>query len=130
MRDVLGRLRAALTPQAVLLLAGTLLLLAGLGVSSSRGGQSMTELERRISRTLSGGEGAGEVRVVILTRQTQQGTQSVLSGTQTQQQPSGAIAVAQGAGDPLVNLRLTQALCSLLGLPASAVSVMGGSGGE
>ena len=130
MRDVLGRLRAALTPQAVLLLAGVLLLFAGFGATSSAGSGGMTALERRISRTLSGVEGAGEVRVVILTRQTQQGTQSVLSGTQTAEQPTGAIAVAQGAGDPLVNLRLTQALCSLLGLPASAVTVMGGSGGE
>ena len=130
MRDVLGRLRAALTPQAVLLLAGALLLFAGFGASSAGKSGSMTDLEQRISRTLSGVEGAGEVRVVILSRPAQQGTQSVLSGTQTTEQPCGAIAVAQGAGDPLVNIRLTQALCSLLGLPASAVSVMGGSGGE
>ena len=130
MRDVLGRLRAALTPQAALLLAGALLLFAGFGAASGGGSGGMTDLERRISRTLSGVEGAGEVRVVILTRQTKQGTQSVLSGTRAAEQPSGAIAVAQGASDPLVNLRLTQALCSLLGLPASAVSVMGGSGGE
>ena len=134
MRDVLGRLRAALTPQVVLLLAGALLLFAGFGAASGGGGGGgggMTALERRISRTLSGVEGAGEVRVVILCRQARQGAQSVLSGgTQAQETPSGAIAVAQGAGDPLVNLRLTQALCSLLGLPASAVTVMGGSGGE
>ena len=125
MRDVLGRLRAALTPQAVLLLAGVLLLFAGFSATSSAGSGGMTALERRISRTLSGVEGAGEVRVVILCRQARQGAQSVLSGgTQAQETPSGAIAVAQGAGDPLVNLRLTQALCSLLGLPASAVTVM------
>ena len=40
----------------------------------------------------------------------------------------GAVAVAQGADDPLVCLELQQALCALLGLPASAVSVVTGGG--
>ena len=40
----------------------------------------------------------------------------------------GAVAVAEGAGDPLVRIELEQALCALLGLPASAVSVV--TGGE
>jgi len=49
-------------------------------------------------------------------------------GGETQAIPSGAVAVAQGADDPFVCAQLTQALCALLGLPASSVSVI--SGGE
>ena len=89
----------------------------------------MTALERRIGDTLSDVQGAGRVRVVILTRQVQQG-QTGLSGADMQEMPSGAVAVAEGANDPLVNMRLTQALCSLLGLPATAVTVMSGTGGN
>ncbi len=36
------------------------------------------------------------------------------------------MAVAQGADDPLVRMQLEQALCALLGLPNSAVSVVTG----
>ncbi len=123
--DVLRRLRAALTPQALLALA--LLALLGAAAGASGGGQE-TALERRIARALSAVEGAGEVRVVIMTRAE---TESApLSGSASREIPCGAVAVARGAGDPLVNLRLTQALCSLLGLPASAVSVLGGAGGR
>lgn len=125
MRDALDRLRAALTPQALLLAAAALLLAAGLGLfGGSR--EETTALERRISKTLSGVEGAGSVRVVILTRRQQSQQTAAFSGDSLQEAPCGAVAVAQGAGDPLVNLRLTQALCSLLGLPASAVCVMTG----
>ena len=40
-----------------------------------------------------------------------------------------AYAAAGGADDPLVRMQLTQALCALLGLQASAVSVVSASGG-
>ena len=129
MREVWRRLRAALTPQVLLLLAAGMILLAGIGMSAGRESGSMTALERRIGDTLSNVQGAGRVRVVILTRQIQQG-QTGLSGADTQEMPSGAVAVAEGADDPLVNMRLTQALCSLLGLPATAVTVMSGTGGN
>ena len=129
MREVWRRLRAALTPQVLLLLAAGMILLAGIGVSSDRGSSRMTALERRIGDTLSEVQGAGRVRVVILTRQVQQG-QTGLSGADMQEMPRGAVAVAEGANDPLVNMRLTQALCSLLGLPATAVTVMSGTGGN
>lgn len=126
---MLGRLRAALTPQALLAVVAALMLAAAFGLLAPSDGGT-TDLERRIGRTLSEVEGAGSVRVVILTRREQTGQGSFSGGAQAQDVPSGAVAVAQGAGDPLVNLRLTQALCSLLGLPASAVSVMSGTGGD
>lgn len=127
MRDLLDRLRAALTPQA-LLLAAALLLTAALFGAFSGGESGATAMEKRISKALSGVEGAGRVRVVVLTRRRQTGQS--FSGEQEQEVPTGAVAVAQGADDPLVNMRLTQALCSLLGLPASAVTVMSGTGGD
>ena len=40
--------------------------------------------------------------------------------------PGGAVVVAQGADDPWIRIQLQEALCSLLGLPASAVSVVAG----
>lgn len=123
MRDLLGRLRAALTPQALALLALAALLLFGGG--ALQGGDAQTDLERRIARTLSAVEGAGRVQVVISTRET--GTRSgALSSSGAQEVPCGAVAVAQGADDPIVYLELQQALCALLGLPASSVSIVTG----
>lgn len=132
MPDVLGRLRAALTPKALLAL---LMGIAALALfSAGRGGAGgETALEARAGRALSGVEGAGRVRVVIATRRVSARAElsgfSGLSGAEAEEIPSGAVAVAEGADDPLVNARLTQALCSLLGLPASAVTVMSGTGG-
>lgn len=124
-----SRLRAALTPQAIVWVAAALALLAGslfLGKQADAGMQA-TELERRIARTLSAMEGAGEVHVIIMTREQETGAETGfrVSGA-SRQVPCGAVAVAQGADDPLVNIRLTQSLCALLGLPASSVSVVTG----
>lgn len=117
-----------MTPQAAILLAAALLLF-GAYSASKRETDSATALERRVAQTLSGMAGAGKVDVVIMTKSEAQGTQSGLlgaSGAQTREVPCGAIAVAQGADDPLVCMQLTQALCALLGLPASAVSIVTG----
>lgn len=124
---MLGRLRAALTPQALLALLAALVLIVLSGVLGRSGGES---LETRTARTLSQMEGAGRVQVVIYTRakETSAGAYSP-TGTQTGEIPCGAVAVAQGADDPLVRMQLEQALCALLGLPASAVSVVAGTGG-
>ena len=66
LKDVLSRLRAALTPQAVVLLAAALLL-CWLAAASQRTGAS--PLETRLARTLSCMEGAGRVEVTIRTRE-------------------------------------------------------------
>jgi len=123
---MIKRLRAALTPAAAMLLLA-LFLCAAIVSSWSGGGQS--DLEARASRILSEVAGAGKVSVVIATRRPG-GREAVLGaqGGETQAIPSGAVAVAQGADDPFVCAQLTQALCALLGLPASSVSVI--SGGE
>lgn len=118
MKGLYLRLRAALTPQAALLLAAAMLLIA-LAAPDQKG---ETALEKRTAKALSSMEGAGSVSVVIMTQESRSswGTQM---GEQT---PCGAIAVAQGADDPLVRMEIMQALCALLGLPASSVSVVTG----
>ncbi|MDD7173829.1 MAG: hypothetical protein PUH70_01970 [Clostridiales bacterium] len=127
MKQMLMRLRAAFTPQAALLLAAALLLLA-LGGSLTDGG-AQEDLESRVERTLSAMEGAGRVQVVIMTRAQQADSSAWGQEDGTAEVPCGAVAVAEGAGDPLVRIELEQALCALLGLPASAVSVVTGTTG-
>lgn len=121
MREVLSRLRAALSPQALLLLAALLLLM--LGLSGKDAGET---LEKRIEQTLSAVEGAGRVRVVI--REQSLRTTGAVASSKEQTIISGAVAVASGADDPLVRLEIQEALCALLDLPPSAVSVI--TGGE
>ena len=127
MKQLADRLRAALAlPGAKVLLVALLLLLA----AGLRGGTDAS-LETRIARTLSAMDGAGEVSVVIRMREaTGGGSGSLLAtGGEAEEVPCGVVAVAEGADDPLVRMQLTQALCALLGLQASAVSVVSASGG-
>lgn len=124
LKDVLSRLRAALTPQAVMLLAAALLL-CWLAAASQRTGAS--PLEERLARTLSCMEGAGRVEVTIRTREVAS-SGGALGASVSESVPCGAVVVAQGAQDPLVEMELRQAVCALLGLPASSVSVV--TGGE
>lgn len=124
LKDVLSRLRAALTPQAVMLLAAALLL-CWLAAASQRTGAS--PLEERLARTLSCMEGAGWVEVTIRTREVASSS-GALGASVSESVPCGAVVVAQGAQDPLVKMELRQAVCALLGLPASSVSVV--TGGE
>ncbi|MGN0777325.1 MAG: hypothetical protein ACI4MM_11725 [Candidatus Ventricola sp.] len=122
MKDVLSRLRAALTPQAVMLLAAALLL-CYLAANGQRSGAS--PLEERIARTLSAMEGAGRVEVTIRTREVT-ASGGAFGTSVSESVPCGAVVVAQGAKDPLVEMELRQAVCALLGLPASSVSVVTG----
>ena len=124
LKDVLSRLRAALTPQAVALLAAALLL-CWLAAASQRTGAS--PLETRLARTLSCMEGAGRVEVTIRTREVAS-SGGAFGASVSESVPCGAVVVAQGAQDPLVKMELRQAVCALLGLPASSVSVV--TGGE
>ena len=124
LKDVLSRLRAALTPQAVVLLAAALLL-CWLAAASQRTGA--LPLVTRLARTLSCMEGAGRVEVTIRTREVAS-SGGVFGTSVSESVPCGAVVVAQGAQDPLVEMELRQAVCALLGLPASSVSVV--TGGE
>ena len=98
--------------------------LALLFLFSGRGNTAM-DLEERIAGTLSGVDGAGRVEVTIRMRDVESGA-SLGMAKKMQSIPCGAVAVAQGADDPLVALQLHDALCALLGLAPGAVSVIAG----
>lgn len=119
------RLRAAFTPWLLaLLLVLALLGIRGMAADAKEEG---TQLERRAQQVLSQVNGAGEVSVAIYMREAEEQTKGLGLSAATQEKiPVGAVAVAQGAQDPFVCAQLTQALCALLGLPASAVSVIWG----
>ena len=122
MRAVFSRLRAALTPQMIMLLAALLLLAGSLQGSRQK---TASSLEARISQTLSAVNGAGSVVVTIHEREIP-GASGVFAQKNMQRVPCGAVAVAQGADNPVVAMEICNALCSLLGLPPSAVSVIAG----
>ncbi|MBQ7785852.1 MAG: hypothetical protein IJ381_06870 [Clostridia bacterium] len=125
MRDWLVKLRAVISPQIVLLLLASLVLIGGgLMNREEKSDVIQTDLEQRIGRALSSMEGAGKVIVVLRTDRTAQ-EKTGKSKTETET-VVGAIAVAQGADNPLIVVELQEALCALLGLPASAVSVVAG----
>lgn len=124
MRDLLARLRAALTPQAAALLCALLMLVF---VAAQRNGvdREGTELEERLEHALLGMEGVENVSVVINTR-VAQADSGMFDGQKKEEMPVGAIAVMQGEDDPVLQLEIQEAICVLLGLPASSVSVMMG----
>ena len=119
MQEILSRLRAARIPQAAAIFAALLLIYWLSGVESDNA------LERRISKTLSLVDGAGRVEVTIAMK-TAGEVQRTLGKEQNRRTPCGAVAVAQGADDPLVALELQEALCALLSLPPSSVAIMTG----
>ena len=80
----------------------------------STGNASPSE-ESRISRVLSAMEGAGDVQVAICYEESL---------------PCGAVVVAQGASSITVQLRLTEAVSSLLGLAPSRIAVYPSEGGN
>lgn len=125
MTDGLRRIKAVFTQQVMILL-GLALALLGFSYFTAQGKNH--SLEVRTSEVLSQMEGAGKVEVAIMTRKSEAQSQGLLSGKNGNgvEIPCGAIAVAQGADDPLVRMQLEQALCALLGLPISAVSVVTG----
>lgn len=125
MADWFRRIKAALTPQVLLLLLLAFSMIGYCAFREEAGGAD--RLEKQASAVLSRMEGAGRVEVTIMTRKAQTGGTGLLkSETGGEEVPCGAMAVAQGADDPLVRMQLEQALCALLGLPNSAVSVVTG----
>ena len=69
------------------------------------------------------------IRVEVTIRTREVASSGGVFGTSVSESvPCGAVVVAQGAQDPLVKMELRQAVCALLGLSASSVSVV--TGGE
>lgn len=91
------------------------LLLCALGSGGVQSGAA-TQEERRIAEVLGAIEGAGRVEVALFFGE---GTQTFGASSG----PTGAVVVAEGAGDMAVRLRLIRAARTLLGLPEAAVDV-------
>lgn len=96
---------------------GVLAVLMALGGNGETSAQSQTE--QRIAEVLSAITGAGQVEVALFYAQEGAGAY----GNQQTAAPTGAVVVAQGAGDLAVRLQLIRAVRTLLGLPENAVDV-------
>lgn len=80
MADWIRRLKAALTPQLVLLLLAALAAASAIAPLRDQTGGETMRLEKQASAVLSRMEGAGRVEVTIMTRKTQMGNSGLLSG--------------------------------------------------
>lgn len=101
-----------------------LALMAG-GLGGGADGETPDSEETRLAAVLSRIAGAGRVEVYISTETATEEavyTFSVQEGT-SGARVTGVIIVAEGAGDPAVNIRLAEAARTALGLNASQVSV-------
>lgn len=96
-------------------LIAALLLWAFAGGTGQSGDASQEE--RRIAEVLGAIEGAGRVEVALFFGQDANAFGAAGSA------PTGAVVVAQGAGDMAVRLQLIRAVRTLLGLPETAVDV-------
>jgi len=101
------------------LAAAVILCLTLNGIESLPAGQ--TEEEARLARVLSAMEGAGNVEVAVFYEPVQEKDAS--------SRPCGVVVVAQGADDITVRLRLTRAVCTLLGVDSEQVEVFPSEGG-
>ena len=117
LRDLLLRLRAALTPQALIVLA---LLLLGMGFAQK--GDSRTALEKRTEEALAAVSGAGKVQVVIRMREAPR-QNSLASASTGADVPCGAVVVAQGASDPWVQIQLQASLATAFAIVDNASQV-------
>lgn len=97
---------------------GTAVLLC-LALGATEGGAAPSQQESRLAQVLSAMEGAGRVEVAIY-----------YEGSAEEAVPCGAVIVADGAGDVGVQLRLTRAVTTLLGMDASRVEVFQREGGS
>jgi len=79
------------------------------------------ELEGQLKRVLSAMEGVGEVEVMITT----QSNQASLFGNENDSpNVCGVVVVAEGAGVPSVNARISEAVKALFSIDAHKISIV------
>ena len=100
----------------VLAAAAVLLALLMLDTGETSGA---SQQEKRLAEVLGTIEGAGRVEVALFYARPETEAFAVSSSGG----PTGALVVAEGAGDMAVRLNLVRAVRTLLGLPESAVDV-------
>lgn len=115
---------------SVLLLLGLLLAVAAMPVSekekrSGNGEEEVraeqTELEKKLEEVLSGAEGVGKVRVILVT-----GPENGGDGFYTQENNkiTGVLVSAEGADDPVTARNIQQAVMALFQVEAHKIKVM------
>lgn len=102
-------------------LTAALIMLAVSQTGANSADSGMTDVEARLSATLSKIEGAGDVRAMVLMDET-----AGAFGEKSVQKFGGVIIVASGAYDLGVRLRLQQAAMTLFSLEADRVEVFSG----
>lgn len=93
------------------------LLVAAMALGAGGGTDNASQEERRMAEVLSAIAGAGRVEVALFYAGETGG------GYAASRQPTGAVVVAEGAGEMGVRLQLIRAARTLLGLPENAVDV-------
>ena len=86
-------------------------------VSNVEGG----ELEQQLKNVLSAMEGVGEVEVMITTETT---NDSLFETQKEQGKVQGVVVVAQGAGNPSVDVRISDAVKALFSVESHKISIV------
>ncbi len=104
---------------ALAALVGACLLMAVRGQGPETARSAATQEEKRVAQVLSAMAGAGRVEVALFYE-----TEAITAfSSGAKSRPTGALVVAEGAGNLQVRLELSRAVRTLLGLPETAVDV-------
>lgn len=82
---------------------------------------SETTLEMQLEQVLSAMEGVGEVEVMITT---QSQVDSLFGNTSTEEQVCGVVVVAEGAGNAVVDARISEAVKALFSIEVHKISIV------
>ena len=115
--------KAVCTPSLLLtiLIAICLILCNG---ARSRVDNEMTRLEISTSEIIGSIVGVEEAKVIIRTRTIQNQSETYWGRSKMEEIPCGALAAIKGEENPFVQMKITQALCAVLGLHQSEVDVI------
>ena len=113
-------MKGSMSRLPVWIAAAAIAVLLALMLTQTEGGSTASQQERRIAEVLSAMAGAGRVEVALY--YAPQSTPAFASSAETT--PTGAVIVAEGAGQPSVKLALTNAVMSLTGLGADKITVI------
>ena len=80
-----------------------------------------TDLEQQLEQVLSAMEGVGSVKVMITT----EGENDSVFGTTSQgKKVSGVVVVAEGAGNAIINARISEAIKALFSIDLHKISIV------
>ncbi len=112
----------------IFILIGILILVICIPTESTKDVTSQTvrnmeegELEVQLKRVLSAMEGVGEVEVMITTETT---GSSLFESENSNGKVQGVVVVAQGAGNPSIDARISEAVKALFSVDAHKISIV------